>query len=78
MSTTLRNRDHQAMMSVLQACRKEAELTQVELSGLLNRAPNYIAKIENGERKCTVPELFEIAKGIGIDPQTLFARMSNW
>lgn len=78
MITTLRNRDHQAMMTVLRACRRERELTQDELSKLLKRWPNYIAKIETGERKCSVPELFEIARGMDIDPIVLFTRIATW
>lgn len=62
------------MMTVLRACRKEANLTQEQLSRCLKRSPNYIAKIENGERKCSVPEMFEIAEAMRIEPVVLCTR----
>jgi len=48
--------------------RKQAGLTQVELSERLSRPQSFVSKYERGERRLDVIEFFEVARAIGIDP----------
>jgi hypothetical protein len=64
MPKSLRTKRHRALTSVLRATRIEHELTQRELSARPRRAPNYIAKIEIGERR--------------LDTVVLFTRVARW
>jgi transcriptional regulator with XRE-family HTH domain len=48
--------------------RKQAGLTQVELSVRLSRPQSFVSKYERGERRLDVIEFFEVARAIGVDP----------
>jgi len=48
--------------------RKQAGLTQVELSERLSRPQSFVSKYERGERRLDVIEFFDVARAIGIDP----------
>jgi transcriptional regulator with XRE-family HTH domain len=65
-------------MSVLRATRIEQGLTQRALSAKLHRAPNYITKIETGERRLDAIEFFDISDALGVDPVVLFTRIARW
>jgi transcriptional regulator with XRE-family HTH domain len=45
----------------LVATRKEAGLTQHEVSAMMGRSPNFITKCESGDRSIDVMELLELA-----------------
>jgi Helix-turn-helix len=78
MAKSLRSGRHKALTSVLRATRMEKGLTGRELSQKLRHAPNYVTKIETGERRLDVVEFFEIAQALGVDPVTLFTRVARW
>jgi transcriptional regulator with XRE-family HTH domain len=78
MPKSLRSKRHRALTSVLRATRIEHGLTQRELSARLKRAPNYIAKIETGERRLDTVEFFDVADALGVDPVVLFTRVATW
>lgn len=48
--------------------RKQAGLTQVELSERISRPQSFVSKYERGERRLDVIEFFEVARAIGVDP----------
>lgn len=48
--------------------RKQAGLTQVELSERLSRPQSFVSKYERGERRLDVIEFFEVARAMGVDP----------
>lgn len=50
------------------AARKLANMTQENVSKLLDRPQSYISKIENGERRIDLIEFLEISKILGVDP----------
>ena len=73
---------NRAIVSVLQASRREAGLTQREL---VDRLPRWLgwdqttlAKTETGRRRLDIVELVEIAKALKLEPTVLFARIANW
>jgi transcriptional regulator with XRE-family HTH domain len=78
MAKSLRTKRHRALTSVIRATRIDRGLTQRELSAKLRRAPNYITKIETGERRLDTVEFFDIADALGVDPIVLFTRVANW
>ena len=75
---TLRNRRHLAMQRVLRATRVERGYKQRELSEKLGRASNYVTLIETGQRRCDIPEFFELVEAIGADPVAVFTRIAQW
>lgn len=48
--------------------RKQAGLTQVELSERLSRPQSFVSKYERGERRLDVIEFLEVARAIEVDP----------
>ena len=60
---------------LLVAARKEAELTQAELSSRLNRPQSFVSKYERGERRLDVVEFREVACALGVDPVQLLAKL---
>jgi hypothetical protein len=73
---------NRAVVTVLQASRREADLTQRDL---VERLPAWLgwdqttlAKVETGRRRLDVVELMEIAKALKLEPLVLFTRIANW
>lgn len=57
----------------IRALRKEAKLTQEELAERAGLSANYVGEIERGERNPSALALFALARGLGVQPGTLFA-----
>jgi transcriptional regulator with XRE-family HTH domain len=73
---------NRAIVTVLQASRREANLTQ---RNLVDRLPTWLgwdqttlAKVETGRRRLDIVEFMEIAKALKLEPTVLFARITNW
>jgi transcriptional regulator with XRE-family HTH domain len=81
---TLRSREHRALISVLVASRKEAELTQGDLAARvgkmlkLNTDRSWLAKFESGDRRLDAVELIWIARALKMDPSLLLTRVVRW
>lgn len=81
---TLRTREHRALISVVVASRKEAQVTQEELAKrvgrLLKRKPDrgWIAKFEAGDRVLMAVELIWIARALRMEPAKLMTRVTKW
>jgi transcriptional regulator with XRE-family HTH domain len=56
----------QRIASMLAALRKERGISQQALALELGRDQTVISRIENGQRRVTVPELFEWADALGV------------
>jgi transcriptional regulator with XRE-family HTH domain len=52
--------------------REARDLTQEELADRAGLHPNYIGRIERGESNVGVKTLFKLARGLGVEPATLF------
>ena len=79
-STTLkhlRSARHRALISVIVAARRAAELTQRQLAAKLKRSNSFVWKLEAGERKINVIELIEIARFLGVKASTLIAEIEG-
>lgn len=73
---------NRAVATILQASRREADLTQREL---VERLPKWLgwdqttlAKVETGRRRLDLVEFMEIAKALKLEPLVLFTRIANW
>jgi transcriptional regulator with XRE-family HTH domain len=80
--TSAWRRHNRVVITVLQASRREAGLTQRDL---VERLPAWLgwdqtvlAKIETGRRRLDMVEFMELAKALKLEPKTLFGRIVNW
>ncbi len=55
--------------------RKANGLTQEDVANSLKRQQSFVSKYENGERRLDVVEFLEIAKIIGIAPQSIVEKI---
>ncbi|HYF97101.1 MAG TPA: helix-turn-helix transcriptional regulator [Patescibacteria group bacterium] len=60
----------------IKTIRTSRELSQKDLARMLNKTPNYISKIENGDRKPSSEMIEEICKVTGT-PYYLFALLAS-
>lgn len=56
------------------AARTDANLTQMQLAERLGRPQSFVSKIERGERRVDVIELFEVTQAIGVDAFVFLTR----
>jgi len=75
---TLRSRGHRALIAILVATRRDAQLTQRQLADRLQRPQSFVSKIEAGERRLDVVEFVAIAKALKVEPGVLFERFLRW
>ncbi|OAI93247.1 helix-turn-helix domain-containing protein [Pseudomonas putida] len=68
---TIHTAAYQRFLLLLVKARKEAGLTQQELSERLGRPQSYVSKFERGERRLDVIEFLEIARSLGGDPHKM-------
>ena len=58
--------DREKLRALLKDLRKDAGLTQVELSNALGKPQSYVSKYETGERKLDYVEINDICKVLGV------------
>lgn len=68
------NEAYKKFRHLLIEARKQANLTQAELSSRLKRPQSFVSKYERGERRLDVVEFREVAQAIGIDPVSFLRR----
>ncbi len=73
MPKSLFTRRHTQLRKLLVKARKDAQLTQVQLAGKLQRRQAYISRIERGERRVDVIEFIDLARAIGFEPSIFIA-----
>lgn len=64
-----------AVVEVLREARLKAKLSQRALSEMLGEAATYIHEIEHGQHGVRVEEFIAIAESLGVEPETLLARV---
>jgi transcriptional regulator with XRE-family HTH domain len=64
-----------AFCALLIAARKNAGLTQQEVSRRLKRPQSFVAKFEGGERRLDVVEFLDVAKAIEADPVRIIRKL---
>lgn len=55
--------------------RREAGVTQMELSRILGKPQSFVSKYESGERRLDVVEFISICKALGVAPAKLIKRL---
>lgn len=71
--------DYRAIREILVATRLRQGLTQVDLANRLSKPQSYVSKLERGERRIDLIELFQLAAALGISPQDLaYACFNAW
>ena len=66
---------YQAFLVGLITARREAGLTQVDLSKRLGKPQSFVSKIETGERRLDFVEFIDVARAIGVDELQLAAKI---
>jgi ribosome-binding protein aMBF1 (putative translation factor) len=59
---------YKRLCELLIGARRDASLTQVDLSLRLKRPQSFVSKYERGERRLDVIEFGEVARALEIDP----------
>jgi transcriptional regulator with XRE-family HTH domain len=71
----LRNEADRRFQHLLLQARKDAGLTQAEISSRLKRPQSFVSKYERGERRLDVVEFGEVARALGVDPVRFLAKL---
>lgn len=66
---------YKRLRELLVDARKNAGLTQLDLSDRLRRPQSFVSKYERGERRLDVIEFGQVARALGIDPVRLLAKL---
>ena len=56
----------------LKFLRRQQNMTQFQLSEILDMSPNFIGMIERGERNTTVENVFKLARALNVTPAEMF------
>ena len=75
MPKTIRSPQHRALLDLLVAVRKAAQLTQVAVAERRGRPQSYVAKVENGERRLDVVEFVALVRALDGEPKDVFAAL---
>lgn len=75
LAKTIGSKRHKALIALLIAERKAAEMSQAELADALGQYQSFVARLESGERRVDVIEFLDIAKAVGFDPKALIAKL---
>lgn len=65
-----------ALRDFLRLKRLERRLTQRQLAALLGKPPSYVAKIEVGERRCTVSDFIAFSQALKFDVRAAIRRIA--
>ncbi|WDH51183.1 helix-turn-helix transcriptional regulator [Pseudomonas chlororaphis] len=66
---------YQLLLALLFEARKEAKLTQTQLSERLGKPQSFVSKYERGERRLDVIELIEVCKQLEADPHKIMQNL---
>ena len=66
---------HKVVGAALEAARRRATLTQVELAALLGKPQSVVSGYENGRRRVDLVEFLVIVRALAADPVEVFAEI---
>jgi transcriptional regulator with XRE-family HTH domain len=66
-----------AVRDFLRIKRLERRLTQRDVAALLGKPPSYVAKIEVGERRCTVSDFVRFSQALKFDLRSAIRRIAE-
>ncbi|RYD74964.1 MAG: XRE family transcriptional regulator [Verrucomicrobiaceae bacterium] len=68
---TPRSAEYGILLDLLRESRLASGLSQKEICDRLGKPRNYLIKVEGGERRLDVVELFTLCRAMGTDPLVL-------
>lgn len=66
-------KNHKIVGAHLEAARRKAGMTQVQLARLLKKPQSFVSAYESGQRRVDLLELMSIANALGADARKLSA-----
>lgn len=75
MSKPIHTAQSKRLRHLLVQARNESTLTQTELAARIRRPQTFVSKVELGERRVDVIELFEILHATKVDPVRFVTRL---
>jgi transcriptional regulator with XRE-family HTH domain len=64
--------------TVLQAFRKDADLTQEQLAARMGWTTRMVAGLESGRTAMQIRHVVRVVRALGVDPAAAFAQIVNW
>ncbi len=77
MSGSLHSPIYTRFRELIVQARKDASITQAELSKRLGRPQSFVSKYEGGERRLDVIEFIQVCDALKSDPQTFIGALRN-
>ena len=69
--------EYDRLRDLLIQARARADLSQVQLSRVLNKPQSYVSKYERGERRLDVIEFIEVCHALGLDPKEAIGQLQG-
>lgn len=69
--------EYAELRRILKTARSEAGLSHRSLARRLGRHASHIAKIESGQRRVDVLDLYLLARALGLEPDALFSAIAS-
>ncbi len=69
--------EYQVFLQRLVSARREAELTQQDLSTRINRPQSFVSKYERGERRLDVLEFVMVCHALSVDPCSIIREVES-
>jgi transcriptional regulator with XRE-family HTH domain len=76
MSRTIASRRQEALTAFLKERRKALDLTQDDVAKRLKQHQSFVARLESGQRRIDVVELFDLAEALDFDPHAMLRRLA--
>lgn len=75
--TSIYSDPYQRLLALLFEARKDAKLTQTQLSERLGKPQSFVSKYERGERRLDVIEFLAVCKRLEADPHRILHRIED-
>jgi transcriptional regulator with XRE-family HTH domain len=72
-----RSAEYGILLQLIREARLASSMSQKEICDRLGKPKNYLIKVEGGERRLDVVELFELCRAMETDADALLARFSE-
>ena len=73
MPKTIHRPETRVLIELIRDFRREAGLTQVELSTRIGRVQSFVSDVEQGQRRVDLIQLRDICRAMGVDLPTFVA-----
>lgn len=70
---SVRSREYGALLDLVREARLASGLSQKAICDRLGKPRNYLLKVEGGERRIDVVELFQLCSAMGVSPMALLS-----